>query len=172
VKVAKGDIYSQANSIPELKFEDQQLTSFAGLVVFQKLFRNCRLKERMEESCAHLLGRHYYSFSTIVQCLIVHIILGYRQLRESEFYREDPLVKRVLGLKALPSVPTVSRMLSEFDDHSVALQQEANRDLVLERLQKEAFQTEVLQLCSRPVISWPDASPSLFDLRSIQVAPI
>ena len=108
MKVAKGDIYSQANSIPELKFEDQQLTSFAGLVVFQKLFTSCRLKERLEESCAHLPGRHYYRFSTIVQCLIVHIILGYRQLRESEFYREDPLVKRVLGLKALPSVPTVS----------------------------------------------------------------
>ena len=78
MKVAKGDIYSQANSIPVLKFEDQQLTSFAGLVVFQKLFRNCRLKERMEESCAHLLGRHYYSFSTIVQCVIVHLIHGFR----------------------------------------------------------------------------------------------
>jgi len=38
-------------------------------------------------------------------------------------------------------MPTVSRMLSEFDDHSVALQQETIRDLVLERLQKEAFQT-------------------------------
>ena len=32
-------------------------------------------------------------------------------------------------------------MLSEFDDHSVALQQEANRELVLERLEEEAFQT-------------------------------
>jgi hypothetical protein len=32
-------------------------------------------------------------------------------------------------------------MLSEFDDHSIVLQQKANRDLVLERLEKEAFQT-------------------------------
>jgi hypothetical protein len=32
--------------------------------------------------------------------------------------------------------------------------------------------TEVLQLCSHPVIGWPDASPGLFGLRSIQVAPI
>jgi hypothetical protein len=32
-------------------------------------------------------------------------------------------------------------MLSDFDDHSVALQQEANRDMVLERLEKEIFQT-------------------------------
>ena len=65
MKVAKGDIYSQANSIPELKFEDQQLTSIAGLVVFQKLFRNCRLKERMEESCAHLLQKEAFQTVTM-----------------------------------------------------------------------------------------------------------
>jgi hypothetical protein len=40
-------------------------------------------------------------------------------------------VKRVLGLKALPSVPTVSRMLSEFDGQSVLAQQAVSRDLVL-----------------------------------------
>ena len=144
MKLAKGDIYSQASSIPTLKFEEQQLTSFAGLIVFQKLFERCRLKERLHEACAHLLPRHYYSFSTILQCLVVHIVLGYRQLRESEFYREDPLVKRVLGLKSLPSVPTVSRMLSEFDEQSVGAQQAVSRGLVLERLQQEAFKTVTL----------------------------
>ena len=144
MKVAKADIYSQASSIPTLKFEEQQLTSFAGLVVFQKLFESCRLKARLQEACAHLPSRHYYSFSTILQCLIVHIVLGYRQLRESEFYREDPLVKRVLGLRWLPSVPTVSRMLSEFDDKSVAAQQALSRGLVLERLEKEALHTVTL----------------------------
>ena len=144
MKLAKADIYSQASSIPTLKFEEQQLTSFAGLVVFQKLFESCRLKARLQEACAHLPPRHYYSFSTILQCLIVHIVLGYRQLRESEFYREDPLVKRVLGLRWLPSVPTVSRMLSEFDDKSVGAQQALSRGLVLERLEKEALHTVTL----------------------------
>jgi hypothetical protein len=115
VKVAKAAIYRQVSSLPALKFEEQQLTSFAGLVVFQKLFETCQLKARLQEACAHLHPRHYYSFSTILQCLIVHLVLGYRQLRESAFYREDPLVKRVLGLKSLPSVATVSRMLSEFE---------------------------------------------------------
>jgi hypothetical protein len=144
VKVAKADIYRQARSLPALKFEDQQLTSFAGLVVFQKLFETCRLKERLQEACAHLEGRHHYGFSTILQCLIVHIVLGYRQLRENAFYREDPLVKRVLGLRLLPSVATVSRMLSEFDEPSVAAQQTVSRDLVLERLEKEALKTVTL----------------------------
>jgi hypothetical protein len=144
VKVAKAAIYRQVSSLPALKFEEQQLTSFAGLVVFQKLFETCQLKARLHEACAHLQPRHYYSFSTILQCLIVHLVLGYRQLRESAFYREDPLVKRVLGLKSLPSVATVSRMLSEFDPSSVAAQQTVSRDLVLERLQKQAFATVTL----------------------------
>jgi hypothetical protein len=141
VKVAKADIYRQASSLPALKFEEQQLTSFAGLVVFQKLFETCQLKERLQGACAHLAARHHYGFSTILQCLIVHLLLGYRQLRESGFYRDDPLVKRVLGLKVLPSVSTVSRMLSEFDPPSVAAQQVVSRDLVLERLEKEALRT-------------------------------
>jgi hypothetical protein len=144
VKVAKAAIYRQVSSLPALKFEEQQLTAFAGLVVFQKLFETCQLKARLHGACAHLPPRHYYSFSTILQCLIVHILLGYRQLRESAFYREDPLVKRVLGLKSLPSVATVSRMLSEFDEPSVAAQQAVGRDLVLGRLEKQAFATVTL----------------------------
>src|SRR4029077_3717550 len=39
---------------------------------------------------------------------------------------------------------TVSRMLSEFDDKSVAVQQAVSRGLVLERLEKEALQTVTL----------------------------
>jgi hypothetical protein len=31
---------------------------------------------------------------------------------------------------------------------------------------------EVLQLCRYPVIGWPDATPGLFGLRTIQMAPI
>jgi len=73
VKVAKGDIYSPANGIPELKFGDQQLTSFAALVVFQQLFRSCRLKERLEEGRAHLLGRHYYMYTSRIPTHLAQI---------------------------------------------------------------------------------------------------
>ena len=59
MKVAKADIYSQASSIPTLKFEEQQLTSFAGLVVFRKLFESCRLKERLHEACSEATAVRY-----------------------------------------------------------------------------------------------------------------
>jgi hypothetical protein len=81
VKVAKAGIYRQVSSLPALKFEAQQWTSFAGLIVFQKLFETCQLKARLHQACAHLTPRHYYGFGTVLQCLIVHILLGYRQLR-------------------------------------------------------------------------------------------
>ena len=69
MKVAKATIYRQVSTLPVLKFEAQQLTAFAGLVVFQKLFETCQLKERLHEACAHLKPRHYYGFGTILQCL-------------------------------------------------------------------------------------------------------
>ena len=62
MKLAKADIYSLASSIPALKFEEQQLTSFAGLIVFQKLFERCRLRERLHGACAHLQPRQQPGF--------------------------------------------------------------------------------------------------------------
>jgi hypothetical protein len=35
--------------IPEIRYEDQRLTSFAGLVVYQALFSHIRLKQQLAE---------------------------------------------------------------------------------------------------------------------------
>lgn len=41
------------------------------------------------------------------------------ELRDSRCYRDDPPVKRVLGLKRLPDVAMISRMLKHADARSV-----------------------------------------------------
>ncbi len=56
MRFAKSDIYTKASSIPKLRFEDQQLTSYAGIVVFQKLFAQLNLKERIRKACAARCG--------------------------------------------------------------------------------------------------------------------
>jgi hypothetical protein len=136
MRFAKSDIYTRASSIPKLRFEDQQLTSYAGIVVFQKLFAKLNLKERIRKACAHLGERNLYHSATIVQVLIVHLLLGFRKLRDVEFYQDDPLIQRVLGLKILPSVSTIARGLTQFDDRAVEAHHELNRTQVCERLQK------------------------------------
>lgn len=144
MNIARTQTQSRSYAIPSLKFDDQEMTSFGGLIVFQQLFDRLGLWGRLRHCCAHLAPKHFYSYSAVLRCLMVHLLLGYRKLREMDFYRHDPLVLRMVGLKQLPSVPTMSRMLQEFDPESVAQLRAANRELVLERLTVEKFSTVTL----------------------------
>jgi len=40
MKHSKAELHWKARALPEIRFEDQLLTSFAGLVVFQPLFEH------------------------------------------------------------------------------------------------------------------------------------
>ena len=57
--------------------------------------------------------------ASVVMLLIIHRLLRFRELRHLRYYRHDPLVGRLLGLKRLPDVATVSRVLSTVDNKSV-----------------------------------------------------
>lgn len=71
--------------------------------------------------------------------LVVHFILGYRELRQIRYYQDDPMVRRLLGLTRLPDVATVSRHLSSMDDVSVNNLHLMSQNLVLQRLVKQAY---------------------------------
>jgi len=107
VKFRKSNVQSKAYFLPELKFEKQALTSFAGLVILQKFFAAMNLKHRLQRCFAHLNNGKIFDRATVFLQLVVHLILGYRELQDSRYYRDDPLVKRLLGLNHLPDVATV-----------------------------------------------------------------
>jgi hypothetical protein len=65
---------------------------------------------------------------------MLHLLLGYRELRDARYYGDDPLVQRLLGLKRLPDVATLSRMLRDADARSVENVRRLLRDLLFERL--------------------------------------
>ena len=144
MKVSKSDIYTRRSTIASIKFEDQKLTSFSGLVVFQKLFDRFGLRERLKVACSHLDRGRSYRFNIVAELLIVHVLLGFRKLREIDFYRDDPIVKLLLRLKRLPGVATVSRMLAEFDSESVENHQEVNRGIVADRLRQAGLRRVTL----------------------------
>lgn len=139
VKYSKNEIYSRVRKIPEIKFEDQRLTSFAGLVIFQFLFSNLHLKERLWHCFTHLKVSSIYGHHVVVLLLIVHLLIGYRRLREIDYYRDDPMVKRLLGLNRIPDVATVSRALAHGDRESFERIRQLCRTLVIERLKKIAL---------------------------------
>jgi len=136
VKYSKNEIQSRVRKIPEIKFEDQRLTSFAGLVIFQSLFYKLHLKERLRRCLTHLKASPIFGHHVVVLLLIVHLLIGCRRLREIDFYQDDPMVKRLLGLNRIPDVAAVSRALASVDGESIRRLRELCRALVIERLEK------------------------------------
>jgi hypothetical protein len=105
----------------------------------QALFRRLQLRERLTGCFRHLSKGLVVGMPTITLLIIVHLMLGYRRLRDLDRYRGDPLVVRTLGLRRLPHVSTVSRCLARTDREAVGRYQALNRGLVLDRLQHEGL---------------------------------
>ena len=134
VKCSKAEIHRKTHRIPEIRFEDHKLTSFAGLVMFQSLFRRLNLKEQLNGCFRHMTVSPIFGHGVIVMLLMVHLLLGYRRLQDMRYYRDDPMVRRLLGISRIPDVATVSRTLAGMDDKSVDQLRRFNRQRVLDRL--------------------------------------
>jgi hypothetical protein len=134
MKLSRRQVRCKTLSVPVVRFEDQQLTSYAGLFLFQLLFARLCLGERLRACFRRWTLERAYDPARIVLGLILHLLLGFRQLRDSRYYRDDPMVQRVLGVRRLPDVATVSRLLVATKGDDVAELRHLCRQLILERL--------------------------------------
>ena len=137
VKSSKSQIQAKFHKIPAVRFEDQKLTSFSGLLIFQVLFRRLNFKQRLYQcfpngKVSPIFGRHL-----VVLLLIIHLIICFRRLREVDYYRDDPLVLRLMGLRKLPDVSTISRSLSKIEYKEIEKARALSRTMVIEGLKRE-----------------------------------
>ncbi len=54
VKSGKAQIQAKCYKIPTIRFEDERLTSFSGLLIFQALFAHINLKARLKKCLNYL----------------------------------------------------------------------------------------------------------------------
>jgi hypothetical protein len=134
MKCSRAAVHRKSHRLPEIRFEDQRLTSFAGLIVFQSLFNRLGLKGQLTGCFRHLKVSPIFGHGLTVLLLMVHLLLGYRRLQDMRYYQDDPMVRRLLGLERLPDVATVSRTLAGMDNRSVDKLRRLNRQQVLRRL--------------------------------------
>ena len=137
MKIRKSQIQSKVYKIPTIRFEDQRLTSFSGLLIFQALFARINLKRRLKECFRHMKVSPIFGRHLVVMLLIVHLLLGFRRLRDVDYYRDDPLVLRLMGLRKLPDVSTISRALSEMETEAYENLRDLSHCLVIEGLNRE-----------------------------------
>jgi hypothetical protein len=134
MKCSRSSVHCKTWKIPAIQFEKQTLTSFSGLVLFQKLFARLSLREKLYACFRHLGNHSIFGPHLIALLLVVHLLLGYRRLRDCRYYQQDPLVQRLLGLRRLPDVATISRVLANTDARAVARLRRLVRRLCLDRL--------------------------------------
>ena len=144
MKHSKSDVRCKFNCLPQLRFDDQQLSSFSGLIVFQQLINDLDLKRRLSRCFEHQKSKPPFSPTSIVLVLIVSILLGYKRLRDVQFFKNDPVVLRLLGLTRMPTVSTISRQLSTVDDRSIRGIERLQQNMVIDALTREQLATITL----------------------------
>lgn len=144
MKHSKSDVRCKFSCLPQLRFDDQQLSSFSGLIVFQQLISDLALKRKLSRCFEHQAGSPSFSTTSIVLVLVVSMLLGYRHLLDVQFFKDDPVVLRLLGLKHMPTVSTLSRQLGAVDDRSIGGIERLQQNLVIEALVREQLATITL----------------------------
>lgn len=119
MKISRSDVQYKAHAIPELEFENQSLTSFAGLILFQQLFAVLHFKARLRDCFRYVNTGKVFGRATIFLQLIVHILVGFRELRDSHAYRDTWLVAdKVIELVAQHS-PIVRQLILRWPSQGV-----------------------------------------------------
>lgn len=136
VKSKKAEIVRRVHTLPEVSFGDHRLTSFSGLVLFMALFQRLKLMPRLRR-CFAVDSKRVFGLARVVMQLVIHVLLGFRRLRDRDYYAKDPLIARALGVRKIPDVSTMTRTLAHASATEVSRMAELVRDLTLERLEAE-----------------------------------
>ena len=144
MKLGVKQIFKKAKKILKPEFEDQRLTSYGGLMIFQALFKHCNIKKKLAVCFDHIPSKSIYKPHVIMLTLVSHILLGYKQIRDIVYYKNDEMVKRLLGLNVLPNVSTISRHVTEWDEDCVIKVRSFIKNSVIARCIAEEFKRVTL----------------------------
>ena len=110
-----------------MRIEDLTLQLHKKLQQVKRL----NLKQRLKKCFTHLDSSPIFGRHLIVLLLIIHLLIGFRRLREVDYYRDDPIILRLMGLRKLPDVSTISRALSQLEKDGVDNVRQISRSMVI-----------------------------------------
>lgn len=141
MKHSKLSVRKKYKKQPILQFEDQQLTSFSGLVIFQNLIIYLNLKKRLAKCFNHVRIHPIYGFNNIIMVLMVHVLLGFRKINDMRYYSHDPMVKRLVGMTRLPDPSRIARIFSGADEKSMVKCRHLLKHMVMEQFLKHRIKS-------------------------------
>jgi len=136
VRLKNHEIRDRINGNLKIEFAEQEISSYSGLELFKRYFRLINLNSRVRRAFqAHQFGGDY----AVIDYILVFIALwltGGRRLRHVAFLCDDPLVKRLCGLKSIPCDRSLSRWLGQFTNDSLQALVSLNSEIVEEKIKE------------------------------------
>lgn len=122
----------QNKSFYQLSFDGGHLTQYGGLIFFQELFSQLKLKERISKYLVTNDQRRYcrYSDSDILVQFLFQLLTGYGTDYACKELSADAYFPKLLEGGQLASQPTLSRFLSRTDEETVRSLRCLNLELV------------------------------------------
>jgi hypothetical protein len=123
-------LQARVNGNLALDFADVQLTSYAGLELFQRYLRQMQFNDLIRAAFAGAPVGGDFGVVALVRLVIALLVVGGRRLEHVGYLATDPLVRRFCGVQVLPSARTVSRWLTQFTMRTVERFQRLNAAVV------------------------------------------
>jgi hypothetical protein len=114
VRIGKRGFAARIKGNLRIEFGEERLTSHAGLELFRLYLRSHGVARRLSDSERRLPRRGDLRFVPLVLLVVAMLLVGGRRLRHVEFLGDDPLVRRITGLRRVPSRRTLARRLAAF----------------------------------------------------------
>lgn len=111
MRIGKRGFAARIKGDLRVEFGQERLTSHAGLELFRRFLRKRGLAAHLRRSEQRLPRRGDLGFVPLVLLVVTMLLVGGRRLRHVEFLGDDPLVRRITGLRRVPSRRTLARRL-------------------------------------------------------------
>lgn len=119
-----------------IEFAEQNLSSFGGLELFCRYFRQIELHRRVREACRAAEVKSDYGCVRLVLVVVGMLLVGARRLEQLKYFKEDPLYLRLCGLKRIPTRPTVVNWLKQFTMEKLQALIQVNSELLHEQIER------------------------------------
>jgi len=134
MRYKKSALIARRNKILPIRFVRQDMTTYSGLTLIDHYLRLYRIHHRTKQTFKKYEFKGDYHIGDILYMLLIMLLVGAERLQHIDYFRDDPLFKRVVGLTRIPHRTKLSTALKQFTSDSLKALAELNSDLVIERL--------------------------------------
>jgi hypothetical protein len=124
------DLRARVNGNLTLDFGAVNLTSYAGLELFQRYLRRMNFSAMIRRSFQDIRLGGDFGVVAMIRLLIGLLLVGGRRLEHVAYMANDPLMRRFCQLHVLPTARTVSRWLKQFTMKNVERLQALNAAVI------------------------------------------